>query len=53
MNNNKLSNIELFYSPLENISNETISLVGDELKHAVKVMRSKTGDTILLLMVMD
>ena len=48
MKNNKLSNIELFYSPLENISNETISLVGDEFNHAVKVMRSKTGDTIFI-----
>ncbi len=43
-----LSNIELFYSPRENISGETISLAGDEFNHAVKVMRSKIGDTIYL-----
>jgi len=48
MKNNKLSNIELFYSPLKNISDETISLAGDEFKHAVKVMRSKSGDTIFI-----
>jgi len=44
----RLSNIELFYSPSENISDETISLTGDEFKHAVKVMRSKIGDTIYI-----
>ena len=44
----RLSNIELFYSPHENISGETISLTGDEFKHAVKVMRSKIGDTIYI-----
>lgn len=43
-----LSNIELYYSSEENISDETISLAGDEFKHAVKVMRSKIGDTIYL-----
>ena len=43
-----LSNIELFYSPREKISGETISLTGDEFKHAVKVMRSKIGDTIYI-----
>ena len=41
-----LSNIELYYSSEENISDETISLAGDELKHAVKVMRSNIRDTI-------
>ena len=44
----RLSNIELYYSSEEHISDETISLVGDEFKHAVKVMRSKTGDTIFI-----
>ncbi len=44
----RLSNIELFYSSPENISGETISLTGDEFKHAVKVMRSKIGDTIYI-----
>lgn len=46
MKNNKLSNIELYYSSEENISDETISLVGDEFKHAVKVMRAEISDTI-------
>ncbi len=46
MGNNKLSNIELYYSSEENISDETISLVGDEFKHAVKVMRAEISDTI-------
>jgi len=41
-----LSNIELYYSSEENISDEIILLTGDEFKHAVKVMRSKIGDTI-------
>ncbi|RKY97327.1 MAG: hypothetical protein DRQ13_04820 [Ignavibacteriae bacterium] len=41
-----ISNIELYYSSEEHISDETISLVGDELNHAVKVMRSKISDTI-------
>lgn len=44
----RLSNIELFYSSPENISGETISLTGNEFKHAVKVMRSKIGDTIYI-----
>ncbi len=43
-----LSNIELYYSSEKNISDETISLVGDEFNHAVKVMRSKIGDTIYI-----
>jgi len=43
-----LSNIELYYSSEEHISDETISLAGDEFIHAVKVMRSKIGDTIYL-----
>jgi len=43
-----LSNIdiELYYSSEENISNETISLAGDEFKHAVKVMRNSDGDIL-------
>lgn len=48
MKNNKLSNIELYYSSEYNISGETISLTGDEFNHAVKVMRSKIGDTIYI-----
>ena len=41
-----LSNIDLYYSSEEHISDEIISLTGDEFKHAVKVMRSKIGDKI-------
>ncbi len=48
MKNNNLSNIELFYSPRENFSDEIILLTGDEFKHAVKVMRSKIGDMIYI-----
>jgi len=44
----RLSNIDLYYSTCENISDETISLTGDEFKHAVQVMRSKIGDTIYI-----
>jgi len=43
-----LSNIELYYSFEENISDEIILLTSDEFKHAVKVMRSKIGDTIYI-----
>jgi 16S rRNA (uracil1498-N3)-methyltransferase len=48
MKNNNLSNIELYYSSEEHISDETISLAGDEFNHAVKVMRSKIGDIIYI-----
>jgi 16S rRNA (uracil1498-N3)-methyltransferase len=44
----QLSNIELYYSSEEQISDNIISLSGDEFKHAVKVMRSKIGDTIYI-----
>lgn len=43
-----LSKIELYYSSKEHISDEIISLTGDEFKHAAKVMRSKIGDTIYI-----
>jgi 16S rRNA (uracil1498-N3)-methyltransferase len=41
-----LSNIELYYSSKENISDEIITLFGDEFKHAVKVMRNNIGDIL-------
>ena len=41
-----LSNIDLYYSSEEHISDEIISLTGDEFNHAFKVMRSKIGDKI-------
>ena len=43
-----LSNIELYYTSEENVSDKTLSLAGDEFKHSVKVMRSKIGDTIYI-----
>ncbi|UCH64952.1 MAG: 16S rRNA (uracil(1498)-N(3))-methyltransferase [Ignavibacterium sp.] len=43
-----LSNIELYYSPDENISGSSIFLSNDEYKHAVKVMRNSIGDTIYI-----
>ena len=43
-----LSNIELYYSSQEHISDEFISLVGDEFKHSVKVMRNIVGDNLYI-----
>jgi 16S rRNA (uracil1498-N3)-methyltransferase len=43
-----LSNIELYYSPDENIASGSIFLSNDEYKHAVKVMRNSIGDTIYI-----
>ncbi len=43
-----LSNIELYYTPNDNISGDTISLVNDEFKHSVRVMRNKVGDKIYI-----
>ena len=43
-----LSKIELYYSSQEHISNEIISLIGDEFKHTVKVMRNNVGDTLFI-----
>jgi 16S rRNA (uracil1498-N3)-methyltransferase len=44
----RLFNIELYYSFDEHISDEIISLTGDEFKHAVKVMRNSFGDTLYI-----
>ena len=44
----RLFNIELYYSFDEHISDEIISLTGDEFKHAVKVMRNSVGDTLYI-----
>jgi 16S rRNA (uracil1498-N3)-methyltransferase len=43
-----LSKIELYYSSEEYISDDIISLTGDEFKHSAKVMRSTIGDTIYI-----
>lgn len=41
-----LSNIELYYSPAENFKAGSLTISGDEFKHAVKVMRHLKGDEI-------
>jgi len=43
-----LSNIELYYTSEKNLSDETLSLAGDEFKHSVKVMRNSVGDTLYI-----
>ena len=43
-----LTNIELYHALSKNIIGNKISLVNDEFKHAVKVMRNKVGDTIYI-----
>jgi len=46
MTKKNLSNIELYYTSPENISDGIIKLTGEECKHAVKVMRNSIGDII-------
>jgi len=41
-----LSNIELYYSPPENISDKIITVSGDEFAHLSRVMRHKIDDVI-------
>ena len=43
-----LSNIELYYSEPENVTDEFVTIVGDEFKHITKVMRHKIGDEIYI-----
>ena len=43
-----LSDIELYYTPKENIEGNVISVFGEEFRHAVKVMRNKMGDIIYI-----
>ena len=43
-----LSDIELYFSPPDNISKVEVTLSGDEFKHAVKVMRKRTGNIIYI-----
>jgi 16S rRNA (uracil1498-N3)-methyltransferase len=44
----RLSNIELYYSSVENISDGIIKISGEEYKHSVKVMRAKIGDEMYI-----
>ncbi|MGD8307769.1 MAG: RsmE family RNA methyltransferase [Ignavibacteria bacterium] len=46
MEEHNLSHSELYYSPFDNVLNDTITLTGDEYKHSAKVMRNKIGDII-------
>lgn len=41
-----LSNIELYYSPSQNISKKNILIDSEEFLHVTKVMRNKIGDEI-------
>ncbi len=43
-----LSNIELYYTPLKCIINNRIIFSGDEFNHAFKVMRNNVGDELFL-----
>jgi len=43
---NYLYNIELYYSPIENLSGDRIKIVGDEFRHLTKVMRHKVAEKI-------
>ena len=44
----KLSNIDLYYTSPENMSAGTLKLIDEEYKHAVKVMRNSIGDIIYI-----
>ena len=47
MKNYKLSDIELYYTPLKFITKDKITLTDDEFKHCCKVMRNSKGDVYL------
>ena len=46
MNNQKLSKIELYYSPSPQKKKNQIMIEGEEVKHILRVMRHKTGDEL-------
>ncbi len=48
MDFNKLSNIELYYSPASLIKVDTIIVQNEESRHILKVMRHTTGDEIFI-----
>ena len=48
MNENYLSNIELYYSEPGNFAGDLVTICGDELHHITKVMRHKRGDEIYI-----
>ena len=41
-----LSNIELYFTPRENVKSNYLKIVGDDVHHIAKVMRHKKGDQI-------
>ncbi len=43
-----LSDIELFYTPPENIDNGNLVLTGEEYHHAINVMRKKVGEKLYI-----
>jgi len=44
----KLSDIELYYTPLKFITKDKITLIDDEFKHCCKVKRNSIGDVIYI-----
>jgi 16S rRNA (uracil1498-N3)-methyltransferase len=43
-----LSNVELYYSPQENYSGQSVKISGEEYFHIVKVMRRAVGETLFV-----
>lgn len=41
-----LSDIELYYTPFENVKGNTLSITGEECKHITRVMRHQVGDKL-------
>lgn len=48
MTEERLSNIELYYSEPEKFSDNSVTVSGAEFRHIAKVMRHKTGDEIYI-----
>lgn len=48
MNNQKLSKIELYYSPSHQKKENQIMIEGEEVNHILRVMRHKTGDELYI-----
>lgn len=46
MDNNYLSNIELYYSEPSNFAGNSATIIGDDFRHITKAMRHKIGDEI-------
>ncbi len=48
INPDKLTNIELYYSPVSSKEGDKINIEGDESKHITKVMRHNPGDQLFV-----